>query len=88
MYLQDNQYLAHPGKARGCSTNTSVIQAFSHSVMVCEHMFTAPPRPKIYCITISREILHLEGHPNRIAGSKATAILLNGWTLPIGGACE
>ena len=51
-------------------------------------MFTAPPRPNIDCITISKEILHLEGHPNRITGSKATAILLNGWTLPIGGACE
>ena len=27
-----------------------------------------------------------EGHPNRITGSKVTAILLNEWILPIGGA--
>ena len=33
--------LADPGEARGCSTNTSVIQ----SIMVCENIFTAPPRP-------------------------------------------
>ena len=33
-----------------------------------------------------KEILNLEGHPNRIAASKFTAILLNGWIFPIGGA--
>ena len=32
------------------------------------------------------EILNPEGHPNRITGSKVTAILLNGWIFPIGGA--
>ena len=31
-------------------------------------------------------MLNLEGHPNRITGSKVTAIFLNGWILPIGGA--
>ena len=41
---------------------------------------------KIYYVTIFREILDLEGHLNRITGSKVTAILLNGWILPIGGA--
>jgi hypothetical protein len=37
-------------------------------------------------VTIFKEILNLEGHPNRINSSKVTAILLNGWALPIGGA--
>ena len=32
------------------------------------------------------EILNLEGYPNCITGSKVTAILLNGWILPIGAA--
>ena len=32
------------------------------------------------------EILHLEGHPNRISGSRVKAILLNGYIWPIGGA--
>ena len=32
------------------------------------------------------EILNLVGHLNRITGSRVTAILLNGWILPIGGA--
>ena len=27
-----------------------------------------------------------EGHPNRFTGSRVTAILLNGWILPIGEA--
>ena len=39
-------------------------------------------------ITIFKEILISKGHPNRITGSKVTAILLNGWILPIGGASE
>ena len=30
-------------------------------------------------------IINLEGHQNRIIGSKVTAILLSGWILPIGG---
>ena len=31
-------------------------------------------------------LVNLEGHQNRITGSRVTAILLNGWILPIGGA--
>ena len=30
-------------------------------------------------VTIFKEILNLEGHLNRVTGSKVTAILLNGW---------
>ncbi len=41
---------------------------------------------KIDYVTIFLEILNLEGHQNRITGLKVTAILLNGWILPIGGA--
>ena len=37
-------------------------------------------------ITILKKILNLGGHPNCITGSKVTAILLDGWILPIGGA--
>ena len=32
------------------------------------------------------EILNLEGQHNHITGSRVMAILLNGWTLPIGEA--
>ena len=35
---------------------------------------------------IGKEIIHLEGHPNLNTGSEVTAILLNGWALPIGRA--
>ena len=34
------------------------------------------------------EILNVEGHPNRITGSKFTVILLNGWILPMGGVAS
>ena len=34
---------------------------------------------KIDYLTILEEILNLEGHQNRITGSRVTAILLNGW---------
>ena len=40
---------------------------------------------KIDYVTIFKEILNPEGHPNH-AGSKVTAILLNGCILTIGGA--
>ena len=43
---------------------------------------------KIYKVTIFLEILNLEGHPNPITGSRVTAILLNGWILPIGQSGE
>jgi hypothetical protein len=41
---------------------------------------------KMDYVTIFKEILDLQRHPNCITGSKGTAILLNGWILPIGGA--
>ena len=41
---------------------------------------------KIDYVTIFLEILNLEGHQNRNTGSRVTAILLNVWILPIGGA--
>ena len=37
-------------------------------------------------VTIFLEILHLEGHQNLSTGERVTAIFLNGWILPIGGA--
>ena len=40
---------------------------------------------KIDYVTIFKEILNPRGHPNCITGSKVTAILLNGWILPVGG---
>ena len=38
---------------------------------------------KIDCLTIFKEILNPKGHPNRITGSKVTAILLNGGFCPL-----
>ena len=37
-------------------------------------------------VTFVLEILNLEGHSNRITGSRVTAIFMNWWFLPIGGA--
>ena len=42
---------------------------------------------KDYLIGI-KNFLNLEGHQNRISGSKVTAILLNGWILPVGGVAS
>ena len=41
---------------------------------------------KIDRVSNFKEILHLKGHPHRITGSEVTAILLNRWIFPIGGA--
>ena len=40
---------------------------------------------KIDYVTSFWEVLNSEGHPNRITGTKSTAILLNVWILPVGG---
>ena len=41
---------------------------------------------KIDYVTFLLEIINLERHPNRTTGSRVTAVLLNGWIFPIGGA--
>ena len=53
-----------------------------HALTVADGAFSH----KIDYVTIFKEILNPEGHPNRITGSKVTASLLNGWIFPIGGA--
>ena len=51
-----------------------------HALMVADGAFSH----KIDYVTIFLEILNLKGHPNCIAGSRDTDILLNWWILPIG----
>ena len=41
---------------------------------------------KVDNVTHFQKILNLEGHPIGITGSRVTAILLNGWILPMFGA--
>ena len=41
---------------------------------------------KIDYVIVIKNFLNLEGHQHPIIGSKVTAILLKGWTSPIGGA--
>ena len=53
-----------------------------HALMVEDGAFGH----KIDYVIIFKEIINLKGHPNRITGSKVTAILLNVWILSIGGA--
>ena len=50
-----------------------------HTLTVADGAFSH----KIDYITILKEILNPEGHPNRITGSKVTAILLNGGFCPL-----
>ena len=59
--------------------------------MVCEHILKASPRPngwKIDYNTIFKDILNLKGHPNPIASSRVTTILVNGWIFPLGQSGE
>ena len=53
-----------------------------HALMVEDGAFIR----EIDYVTFLEEILNHKGHPNGITGSRFTAILLNGWILPIGGA--
>ena len=56
---------------RRCHALTVEDGAFSHKRVYVAHFVG---------------ILNLDGHPNRITGSRVTAILLDRWILPFGGA--
>ena len=53
-----------------------------HALTIADGAFSH----KIDYVTIYKKSLNPEEHPNRITGSKVTAIFLNGWILPVGGA--
>ena len=55
-----------------------------HALTIADGAFSH----KIDYVTIFKEILNPEGHPNCITGSKVIAILLNGLILPIGEAAS
>ena len=88
--------LADPCKARGCSTNSfvvnSIIQSWfvkislgrRHALVVEDGAFSH----KMDYFKKIMGILNLEGHSNCITGSKVLAILLNGWILPFGGVAS
>ena len=52
-----------------------IILRRRHALIVEDGAFSH----KVYYVSIFKEILNLEGHPNRITGLKVTAILVNGW---------
>ena len=92
MYKQ-SEYLADPGKARGCSINSLVTDwliqsvsklAFSSQALRRLHAKTVRDRCssyKIDYVIVIKNFLNPEGHQNPISGSKVTAILLKGWIL-------
>ena len=73
-YLLYKDFFSRPGRSQGCSTNTFVINSLIQST-AWRWCFSH----KIDYVTLFKETLNLEGHLNRITGSKDTAILLNGW---------
>ena len=86
-------FLPDPGKARGCSTNTSLTQSLSDPLVPRalwhRHAQTFRDTPSSYQIDyviVLKNFLNPKGHQNQINGSKVTAILLKGWILPLGGA--
>ena len=89
--------LADPGKARGCSINSLVINSLTdwfsqpfpltalrrrHTQMVRDWCSSY----KIDYVIGIKTFLNTEGHQIPISGSKVTAILLKGSIWPIGGA--
>ena len=85
--------LANPGEARGCSTNSLVINSLSEpfppTALRCRHsqaVRDSTSRYKLDYVIMIKNFLNSEGHQNPFSGSEVTAILLKGWILPIGGA--
>ena len=90
-------FLADPDEARGCSTNSLVINSFTQ--WVCQPFPATALRRrhaqmvrdisssyKTDYVIVIKNFLNPKGHQNPINGSKVTAILLHGQILPIGGA--
>ena len=86
--------ISRPGLCQGLLYNhlrDSLIHSFSQSWFVKislrrRHTLTFADGAfshKIDHVTIFQEILNSKGYPNRITGSKVTAILLKGWILPM-----
>ena len=76
-------YLADPGKARGCSTNSLVINSLSHpfppTALRRRHAQMVKYRAysyKIDYVIVIKSFPNTKGHQNPISGSKVTAILL------------
>ena len=99
LFLKDCcfNFLADPGKARGCSTNSLVIhwlihwfsEPFPPTALRRRHAQTVRDSTssyKIDYVIVIKNLLNPEGHQNPISELKVTAILLKGWNLPIGGA--
>ena len=92
-------YLAGLVQARACSANIVVIHSFIHSVsdlfltLFLRHcqaqtIWDGVSNHKIDYVASVKGILNLKGYRNPIIGSKITAILLNVWILPSGGAAS
>ena len=88
---------SHIGEARGCSTNSLMINSVSHwEWAFSSHIFKAPPRPNgestssynIDKVTMILTFLYPKGPQNSFSGSKVTAILPKGWIWPIGGVAS
>jgi hypothetical protein len=60
------------------------FQQWKRKISSRHHVGDCASSHKIDYVTKFKEILNLEGHQNRITGSRVTAILLNGWILPVG----
>ena len=79
------RFLADPGKARDCSTNSLVIHSANHpfppTALRRRHAQTVRDRASSYKIDYvigNKSFINPEGHHNPISGSKVTAILLKG----------
>ena len=85
---------SRPGLKPGAALQTplsliqSLSQPFPPTALRRRHAQTrdSSSNYKIDYDIVIQTFLNPEGHLNRISGSKVTAILLNGWILPIGGA--
>ena len=71
------------GCARSCQEQ---VRAIRQSSIVCLIVFPFQSNNSSLHANVVKVITDLAWHPNRITGSKNTAILMNEWTLLIGGA--
>ena len=78
---------SRPGRSQGLLYKHRILSLkYLYSAVTPKRLKMVLPVIKPTILTFSSEILNLEGHQNRCIGSKVTAILLNGWILPNGGA--
>ena len=92
--MYQKQIISRPGQSQGLlykKPRDSFSQPFPPTALLCRHSQTVSDSTSSYNIDyviMIKKFLNPKGHQNIFSGSKATAILLEGWNWPVCGVAS